>query len=70
MRRNLNRRVEVAFPLCDERIRTQVLTVLDLHLARRPKTRLIDTEGRNVYPSYPLGALSARAAQRAYVQSL
>jgi polyphosphate kinase len=70
MRRNLNRRVEVAFPLYDERIRMQVLTVLDLHLARRPKARLIDTEGRNVYPSYPSGALSAQAAQRAYVQSL
>ncbi len=69
MRRNLSRRVEVAFPLYDPRLRDEVLGVLDLHLAPRPKTRLIDSEGSNVYPSYPDGTRAAQAAQRAYVRS-
>lgn len=45
MRRNLDRRVEVAFPVSDENIRLIILQVIDFQLNDNTKARLL-TEGR------------------------
>ena len=47
MTRNLNRRVEVAFPIYDPDVRAQLRHVLSLQLADNTKARIIDTEQSN-----------------------
>lgn len=47
MSRNLNRRVEVAFPIYDEDVREELRRVLDLQLADRRKARIIDERMEN-----------------------
>ena len=49
MERNLDRRVEVAFPLEDGELRSQVLHYLELQWGDRVKARLIDTDQTNEY---------------------
>lgn len=47
MTRNLSRRVEVAFPVLDDTLRTQLEELLDLQWADNVKARAIDAEQRN-----------------------
>jgi polyphosphate kinase len=47
MTRNLNRRVEVAFPIYDEDVRDELRQVLDLQCADNTKARVIDAHQRN-----------------------
>ena len=49
MTRNLSRRVEVAFPLLDEAVRREVLTLLDFQLEDDTKARVLDPGLRNTY---------------------
>ncbi len=49
MRRNLNRRIEVAFPVRDERLKTQMRRIIDLQLADCVKSRRITTTRENEY---------------------
>ncbi|MCH8963200.1 MAG: LLM class flavin-dependent oxidoreductase [Bacteroidetes bacterium] len=49
MRRNLSRRVEVAFPLYDSDLRRELRTLLDLQRADNTKARLIDADQQNAY---------------------
>ena len=49
MERNLDRRVEVAFPLEDGELRSRVLHYLELQWGDRVKARLIDTDQTNEY---------------------
>ncbi|MBK7084380.1 MAG: hypothetical protein IPH53_06825 [Flavobacteriales bacterium] len=49
MERNLDRRVEIAFPLEDAELRAQVHRFLDLQWRDRVKARLIDADQRNAY---------------------
>ena len=47
MTRNLNRRVEVAFPIYDPEVREELRYVLDLQCADNTKARIIDEHQRN-----------------------
>jgi len=47
MRRNLSRRVEVAFPVLDPRVRAELEAVLDLQFRDNVKARIIDAEQSN-----------------------
>ena len=49
MKRNLSRRVEVAFPLYDPDVRRDLRAVLDLQLADNTSARIIDAEQQNAY---------------------
>ncbi|MDT8322961.1 MAG: polyphosphate kinase 1 [Bacteroidota bacterium] len=49
MRRNLNRRIEVGFPLRDPALKEQVRAILDLQLRDNVKARLVDEMQQNSY---------------------
>lgn len=51
MKRNLSRRIEVAFPIYDENIRKQIKDIITLQLNDCKKARIIDKENSNVYKS-------------------
>lgn len=53
MRRNLSRRIEVAFPVYDKRIKSQLLKLLELQLRDNTKAREIDALQLNEYRSSP-----------------
>ena len=68
MKRNLSRRVEVAFPLPDPTVYQHVRHILDLHLQDTVKNRVIDDEQRNRYvPASEGSAVSAQPATYAYL---
>ena len=56
MNRNINRRIEVSFPIEDEELKQEVLDILDLQLKDNTKARIIDSNLNNVKipPSEPL----------------
>ncbi len=56
MTRNLNRRVEVAFPIYDVEVRSELLHVLDLQCADNAKARIIDEHQRNAFAQGTEGA--------------
>ena len=60
MRRNLDHRIEVAFPVQDARLRREVLDMLELQWNDRIKARLLDQRQSNPY----LPALSGKPAIR------
>ncbi len=60
MTRNLNRRVEVAFPIYDPDVKAQLKHVLGLQLADNTKARMIDAEQSNRFVTAD-GALSVRS---------
>lgn len=60
MHRNLDRRVEVAFPIYDEDLRRELWEILDLQLADDTKARRIDARQQNTYVS-ALGERRIRA---------
>ncbi|MBK9175226.1 MAG: polyphosphate kinase 1 [Flavobacteriales bacterium] len=49
MERNLDRRVEVAFPLLDSRLRQEMMELLELQWADNMKARIIDARQSNAY---------------------
>lgn len=51
MKRNLNRRIEVAFPISDKEIQKQLQVIIDLHLEDNQKARIIDDKQNNIYRS-------------------
>lgn len=48
MNRNINRRIEIAFPITDEQIKKEVFDILDLQLRDNVKARLINEQLENV----------------------
>ena len=68
MSRNLDRRVEVAFPLLDERTRAEVRALLDLQRADNVKSRDFDNHFISPQPGEPL--VRAQAASREYLGQL
>ena len=68
MTRNLDRRVEVAFPLLDEARRAEVRHFLDLERQDNVKARDFDNHLPDVAPGTPL--LRAQEAQYAYAKRL
>jgi len=53
MTRNLSRRVEVAFPIYDERIDREIHALIDLQLADNQKARSLDAHTRNQFVRDP-----------------
>jgi polyphosphate kinase len=49
MSRNLNRRIEVAFPVTDPAIKSQIETIIRLQLRDNTKTRIISPDLKNKY---------------------
>ncbi len=49
MKRNLSRRVEVAFPIYDRSIKTQLQNIIDIQLSENLKARIIDQQQINNY---------------------
>ena len=49
MTRNLDRRIEVCLPLKDERIKKEILTILNMQVNDNVKSRVIDHEERNEF---------------------
>ncbi|MCH7976578.1 MAG: polyphosphate kinase 1, partial [Bacteroidetes bacterium] len=58
MKRNLSRRIEVAFPIYDEALREEIKHILDLQWADDTKARILDADQSNAYyrPSEPTGS--------------
>ena len=48
MNRNLERRIELVFPVYDEDIKKEVLEILDLQLKDNTKARILDSEHKNL----------------------
>lgn len=49
MTRNLSYRIEVAFPIYDEKLKTEILDVLEFQLMDNVKSRIIDENQKNHY---------------------
>jgi polyphosphate kinase len=65
MPRNLDRRVETAFPVLDPRLQAQIRTALDVQLADTVKAREILSDGRSARRT-PSGAAALRSQDRLY----
>ncbi|PYM70066.1 MAG: polyphosphate kinase 1 [Candidatus Rokuibacteriota bacterium] len=65
MPRNLDRRVEITFPILDPALQTQVRTVLDVQLADTVKARRILPDGSSVRLQVD-GGLGLRSQERLY----
>ena len=61
--RNLDRRVEVAFPLLDKALRSEMLQLLELQWRDNVKARLLDRKQTNPYRHAPVGTRKVRAQQ-------
>ena len=46
MPRNLNKRVEILFPVMDEKLKEEVIHILDIQLADNVKAQVMDNEGK------------------------
>ena len=51
MNRNLNRRIELGFPVLDEDIKKEVMEILRLQLADNTKARVLDSKHNNIIKS-------------------
>ncbi|MFC1661773.1 polyphosphate kinase 1 [Gemmatimonadota bacterium] len=67
MKRNLDRRVEVAFPLYDPDTREEVETILRLQLGDNRKARILDAHQQNGYVSRMAGEPSGEAQLDTYL---
>ncbi|MDE1549044.1 RNA degradosome polyphosphate kinase [Jeotgalibaca caeni] len=60
MTRNMVKRVEIEFPVLDQTIRTEILSILDTYLADNQKARELDVSGTYQYIKNDHPALSAQ----------
>ncbi len=65
MGRNLDRRVEVAFPIYDPDVRNQIIGMIEDQLADNSRARLLDRKMRNHYRARADGMPEIRAQERA-----
>ncbi len=49
MRRNLDRRIEIAFPIYDKKIKAQIKTIFDMQLADNVNARYINRKQNNIF---------------------
>jgi polyphosphate kinase len=55
MNRNLNRRIELCFPVHDENIKNEVMKILKLQLSDNTKARILDKDHRNLQREFDGG---------------
>jgi polyphosphate kinase len=67
MKRNLDRRVEVAFPLYDPDVREEVEMILQLQLADNKKARILGSTQENLYVSRRAGEAPVEAQLDTYL---
>lgn len=70
MERNMDRRVETAFPILDRRLREEVLRYIDLQWSDVAKARAIDAEQRNMYRDAKWSRPGALRSQTAWYEQL
>ena len=70
MERNLDNRVEAAFPIQDPALRQQVLDIMAIQLADSAKARILDETQSNPYVSSKAKALRAQEETQRYFQRL
>ena len=70
MERNLDWRVEVAFPILDKRRRDYVIRMMEIQVADTSKARYLDETQSNPYVGTGVNGTRAQAATRAYLESL
>lgn len=66
MTRNLDRRVEVAFPILDKKIAATLRKVIDLQLSDNTKARILESSWQNLYKSKEESEPSIRAQTDTY----
>jgi polyphosphate kinase len=66
MERNMDRRVEAAFPVLDPRLRTEVLDYLELQWSDTAKARTVDAAQRNLYRDPKWNGRTALRSQMAF----
>lgn len=70
MRRNLNRRIEVAFPILTPEIKRQITDILKIQLRDNVKACTIDENLRNIFKRNELPPVRSQQAIYEYVESL
>ena len=55
MNRNLNRRIELCFPVYDEEIKKEALEILNLQLRDNTKAMILDKDHQNLNKSPEIG---------------
>ena len=68
MERNLDRRVEVAFPILNEKLKDEVMRYLELEWADNVKARILDRDQKNTYRKRPQGVRRLRSQIEWYEQ--
>ena len=68
MERNMDRRVETAFPILDEKLKAEVIRFLELEWKDNVKARIIDKAQTNPYRPYKKGSRKVRSQTAWYAQ--
>jgi polyphosphate kinase len=66
MNRNLNRRIEVGFPVKEESLKQDVMKILQLQLEDNTKARVLDSEHNNLVKQPGEGDRRVRAQIETY----
>lgn len=66
MTRNLDRRVEVAFPVIDKKLKQEVMSVFDLQWRDNVKARRVDAKGKNKIVARKKGAKDFNSQDETY----
>jgi polyphosphate kinase len=66
MRRNLNRRTEVALPIFDEKIKNDLQLFIDMQLNDNVKARIINKTQNNLFVKSKISSESLRSQSRIY----
>lgn len=69
MKRNLSRRIEVAFPIYDEDIRRKIKDIVNLQLGDNVKARVIDEKDKNIYKTNSDEKIRSQYATYEYLKS-
>ena len=66
MSRNLDSRSEVAVPIFDEEIRSQIKEIIRIQLSGNTKVRILDKKQENLYKKAKPGEKKVRAQDEVY----
>ena len=69
MKRNLSRRIEVAFPIYDKDIKKKIKDIVNLQLNDNVKARVIDKTNKNIYKTNTEGKIRSQYATFEYLKS-